>query len=144
MNIIKKLPEDIRRAIIPYTYNIQPKFLLKDIRHYHISFRILNDLNRPRLTIFGEHLESPALLLNNIWVWILAHFKNYYTVCKRFLKISTEKRAKIWIGKKYITKPIKTQIRIIWALLTVTERTKFLTTTNDTESGKFLLTNGFI
>ena len=43
-NYILKLPIEIRKLIIPYTYRIQHADLLKDIRNYTKTLQIINKL----------------------------------------------------------------------------------------------------
>ena len=37
MKLFSSLPKEVISLIIPYTYQVQDKKLLEDIRHYHIS-----------------------------------------------------------------------------------------------------------
>ncbi len=75
---MKRIPIDIIiNHIIPYTYNIQPKFLLEDIKNYHKIRTILIDdkydtdiIKHEILAVFYCNKEK----LNNI---LHRHFLNY-------------------------------------------------------------------
>ena len=52
MDIIKHLPDDIIRYIIPYTYNLQNKELLSEIRLYVFFCNRINDERQQENNIF--------------------------------------------------------------------------------------------
>ena len=119
MDIIKKLPDDIKTVILPFTYNVQPKALLEDIRHFHHSF--------PRLTFklpyfaagcpyyntwdciyYGLFIENPTLL-------------DTCSILKRSAMITDEK-----LPQFVMTATTKTIAKLYWALLTIEEREIYL------------------
>ena len=121
MDIIKKLPDDIKTVSLPFTYNIQPKALLEDIRHFHHSF--------PRLTFklpyfaagcpyyntwdciyYGLFIENPTLL-------------DTCSILKRSAMITDEK-----LPQFVMTATTKTIAKLYWALLTIEEREIYLQT----------------
>ena len=54
MEIIQRLPEDVQRYIIPFTYNPQPKNLLRDIENYQYT---LNNVLGSYRAAWGDERE---------------------------------------------------------------------------------------
>ena len=117
MDIIKRLPDDIKTAILPFTYNVQPPALLEDIRHFPRSFHRLTskllDLGVPfydtwDCIYYGLFIENPA------------SFDISY-ILRRSI-IITEKKLPLFI----MTATTKTIAKLYWALLTIEEREKHL------------------
>jgi len=144
MNIIPKLPTELKLVISSYMYKPQPTVLLEDIRMYRTSLNILIDLNISRYTIFGELYNSLEVLLNNIWLWVYVTFNNYYIIWTRLYKISSLDIAEKWVFKKYNKKSIIIKIRLIWAILTKHERETFLMSTMTCPTFGFLSVHNYI
>jgi hypothetical protein len=128
MNInyyINKVPYDvIINHIIPYTYNIQKKDFLMDIRNFHIDYRmiinvylfdynkliLLHDLlffmniyeNRFIINIFKKYISFKNYSNKEIYNYIINHFELHN-------KINTFRKIKFLIG-----------------LMTPLQRTKFI------------------
>jgi len=127
MNIISKLPADLKVAILPYTYCPQPDELMRDVRHYAHTYRRLPfylpafPLGCPFYDVwdciyYGLFIENPASFD------ICAILRRSHIITKdnstRFIMNATTKKI----------------VRIFWALLTVKERVgylKIMATPND-------------
>ena len=137
-NIIRKLPTDIIHYIIPYTYQLQNKALLNDIRIYKETrtqiFEVFHRYWVNRLSNCNYHFltrdylldnEKEALLINiftylNIQTNTVFSEKNY-NIFRRCLFLKTSEdvdRYFIRLQKK----SINTQINIVWGLLLPNER----------------------
>ena len=129
---IKSLPNDvIINNIIPYTYNVQPKKLLHDIRSFYLDFNMTEN--------YYYIYYNPSILLND-----LIHFYYYnedtYSITNKYYKIF--KRHFMFQDCQYITianyiftkfhtnlfdKPI-IKIKFLWGLLKPNERAIFIDT----------------
>jgi len=117
MNIINKLPQDIVRYIIPFTYTLQPQCLLEDIRDYSHSLNKLYSVSyaQDHTGFFGR-----ARLLNSLWVFSNYCCGNYYQIWKRMFGI--KHKPEIWISNWYAIQPHNYQIRCLWGMFTKDER----------------------
>jgi len=111
MNLIQKLPEDIKLRIIPYTYLIQPKQLLQDIIHYTQSFKKITTLYKQSFWIYplwGFFFDITLYVQKNHHIWNRGiKKKNHYS------QLMYSKNKKKWVN-------------ILWGLLTIKERTLFI------------------
>jgi len=131
-DFIQKLPLDIVLLIIPYTYNIQDKSLLKDIVNYTESKKLLLDLYYEYWIAEQDPEEYKNWLINDIFGYannynalMFGYIDKFYNIFSRnrFLK-SNE------IIRKYICKleekNVSIQINIFLGLLTVNERNELI------------------
>ena len=118
-SIIQKLPIELRRVIYNYARPAQNSELLYDIRNYKYSIDIILQRENP-----------PHLILNDIWVFLRYCFGSYYKIWERIPKTRNLKQIKFWIGNCYALKDYKSQIKILWGLLTPQERIEFLKNRN--------------
>lgn len=114
--LIKKIPFDIIiNHIIPYTYNIQPNFLLEDIKNYYLVKEILMkniyDINLIKHEIFAIFYTNNNILLN-----ILSRYYSYLIL----KKISKDINDNIYSYTK------DKRFSILFGLFTKDERIKFL------------------
>jgi hypothetical protein len=128
---IHRLPDDIILYIIPYTYNIQNKNLLEDIRNYRDSKQILLEIYHQFWMIYmrSQNLEEyKDWLINDLFGYANEHeptmfgyVEHFYDIFKRNKLLQTN--AKII---KYVSnlekKQITTQINVFLGLLTINER----------------------
>ena len=111
MNLIQKLPEDIKLRIIPYTYSIQPKQLLRDIIHYTQSFKKITTLYNQSFWIYplwGFFFDITLYVQKTNHIWNRSIKKYNYNS-----KLIYSKNKKNWVN-------------ILWGLLTIEERTLFI------------------
>jgi len=116
MEIMKRLPMELRYYIIPYAYNIQNKELLMDIKTYLNDFSIVESFY---FFDYNDHilLYDILLYLTNI---------NNLNILTRYcvnININFKKILNTQLIHQY-NKP--RLLKIIWGLLTRTERTEFI------------------
>jgi hypothetical protein len=131
VELINRLPFDIVvNHILPYTYNIQPPRLLRDIRSFCADYSFLENIyafdfnydvlfydltcfcNRTRHPNFNMHEDFGSLLRR------LFRFKHYtYSQLNNIVFILFHRNA--------IANPIR-KIRMLWALFKPKERTLFI------------------
>ena len=138
---IQKLPMDIVLQIIPYTYNLQNKNLLRDIINYNQTKNKLLELYKYFWTKEIQSEESEESEEYKYWLkrdlfiyannYNLSYYEDkFYNILKRNIFLQSEK--KIY---KYITnlqkKELSTQINILLAFLNIDERNELLIYIND-------------
>jgi len=130
-DFIQKLPDDIILRIIPYTYNLQNKNLLDDIKNYKETKTILFELYHQYWIVDAQSVdpdEDIGWLINDIFAYannykatMYGFTYNFYDIFKR--NISLQRFDAI---DKYIynleKKSISIQINIFLGLLTIKER----------------------
>jgi hypothetical protein len=111
--LINRLPNDIILLILSYTYNIQPKELLQDIRSYFFTKSILYNIaisKYLRYDWFESRQHSLDDLIIGLYHYVMySNFKNinkhtFYFYCHK------------------LNGPTQTRINFIWGLLTPEER----------------------
>ena len=130
-DFIQRLPFDIVSLIIPYTYNIQDKSLLRDIVNYTESKNTLLDSYYTCWIIERQSLdpeEHKNWLINDIFGYanddnalMFGYIDKFYNIFLRnkFLKSNDDIHKYIY---KLEGKNVSTQINIFLGLLTVNER----------------------
>ena len=130
-DFIQRLPFDIVSLIIPYTYNIQDKSLLRDIVNYTESKNILLDSYYTCWIIERQSLdpeEHKNWLINDIFGYandynalMFGYIDKFYNIFLRnkCLKSNDDIHKYIY---KLEGKNVSTQINIFLGLLTVNER----------------------
>ena len=141
MELIQKLPEDIRRHIIPYTYRVQPQILLKDIVNYHQTFETLVHMYRKNFPYEEGWSENEdefcfGWIINDIFGWLnhnLPTFRGYvphfYCIWSRFTPFQPFQPSRAVMNfylRLLEKKSNETQTRVFWALMTPYERKLFL------------------
>ena len=88
MEIIQKLPEDVQRYIIPFTYRPQPKSLCRDIENYQYT---LNNVIGAYKVEWTDEEEVYDWLINDIFAWLnnnvptmYGYVPTFYSVWSRF------------------------------------------------------------
>ena len=114
-SIIQRLPIELRRVIYNCVRPSQKKELLQDIISYKYSIDIILQRDGPI-----------HLILNDIWRFLKDLYGNYYKIWERIPKINNGQNLKFWISNSYALKDYKSQIKIIWGLLTPRERIEFI------------------
>ena len=134
MEIIQKLPEDIQRYIIPFTYNTQSKALLRDIIDYQ---KTLDHVLRVYKSSWNIDEETRDWIINDIFAWLNenvptmnGYVPTFYDVWARFAPFQPYKpsHSVMNLYLRFLEKKSSTtQIRIFWGLMTPFERKRFVT-----------------
>jgi hypothetical protein len=133
---MNRLPMDIVLQIIPYTYHLQDKKLLDDIRDYNETKAVLFELYHHFWIIERQSLdaeEDKNWLINDIFAYVNNHHatmygyvEKFYDIFKRHIFLQTNEKI-----DKYVCqlekKQIATQINIFLGLLTIKERNDMIT-----------------
>ena len=130
-DFIQRLPIDIILYIIPYTYNLQNKNLLNDIRNYTETRSLLLKTYYEYWIIDAESPDSEEdtnWLINDIMLYtnndkatMYGYVDNFYNIFKRNVSLHTNNNIDKYIINLY-KKTAKTQINIVLGLLTMNER----------------------
>ena len=112
----------INRHIIPYTYNLQPRKLLHDIRNYVSDYKLLEN---EYFTLYNENI-----LMTDLCSYYETPIK-MTAVLMRHIKYIHRTSADVYklVLNTYYTQyniSIFRNIRCIWGLMTPNERTKFV------------------
>ena len=129
-DFIQRLPIDIILYIIPYTYNLQNKNLLNDIRNYTETRSLLMKLYYEYWIIDAESQDSEEdtnWLINDIMLYtnndkatMYGYVDNFYNIFKRNVSLHTNNNIDKYIINLY-KKTAKTQKNIVLGLLTMSE-----------------------
>jgi len=124
MELFAKLPQDIRLRILPYTYQVQNSFLLRDIESY-------KETKDKLLVVYHDYWNSEDRdwLINDIFAYanhrkatMYGYVNHFYSIFKRNTQLQT-----IDAIHRYVNhlekKDVKTQINIVLGLFTIHERT---------------------
>jgi len=126
----KVLPIDIINYIIPYTYNIQKKELLIDIKNYNnTKTKLYNTYYNYYIVELGEEEpEDKNWIINDLFRYL----NNYQVLETKYSKYTYDiftRNTYIVNIEKYMEnfekKTVNTQINIIWGLFTIEERNLF-------------------
>jgi len=125
-NNIRKLPKEIIYKILFYTYDIQPKFLLSDIRNLQCTKSLL-------YTIYRSYWEDEyndwlindiTAFANNYNATMYGYVPHFFSIFLRNKLLNTDEDV-----DKYIsilgTRSVKSQINIFLGLFTIEDRVKF-------------------
>tara|TARA_Y100000817_G_scaffold77869_2_gene59942 strand:- start:1024 stop:1416 length:393 start_codon:yes stop_codon:yes gene_type:complete len=119
MDIIRKLPDDIKSTILPYTYRPQPDILMKDIQHFSHTFR--------RLPFYLPHFAAGSPFYDTwdcVYYGLFIENPTSLDICSilRRSHIITNDNSTRFI----MNSNTKTIAKLYWALLTIEERDKYL------------------
>jgi hypothetical protein len=132
--LIDRLPLDIVLQIIPYTYDLQNKDLLADIKNYIETKTLLSNYyyNYWIISLEVEEPQDKYWLINDIFAYtnnynptMNGYVEQFYNIFKRnpFLQTNQDIDRYILNLEK---KDVRSQINVFLGLLTVQERTEFI------------------
>ena len=128
--LLKLLPTDIMiNHIIPYTYSIQPKILLFDIRSFY------QDLSLVEIVYFIDY--NNYMLLNDLIIFSNSNIGRdlctlgQYNILLRNITLQYKPQEYLDyyilnVFHNYSKKNANSKIKMIWGLLTPIERTRFI------------------
>ena len=125
-SLIKRLPEEVINNIIPYTYSLQPKELLLDIRSFSSDFQMVMDC-------YYIHYNE-RILLHDLHVYCTNNFISFnnadYLVIPNEYLIGNIFQASLFINNRlynnHTSTEIRNKVRLIWGLLGPIHRTRFI------------------
>ena len=124
MEIIARLPNDLRLRILPYTYRLQCSFLLRDIKDYTET---KHDLFELYTYYYRDWLYNDMIAYANHYKATMYGFvETFYSIFKRNIRLNTKESVDAYL-KKISKKNVNTQINILLGLFNIHERTDLLT-----------------
>ena len=121
--------------IIPYTYNIQSKYLLEDIVSYTHAKTLLTEMYYNFWILFAEDTEpeDKNWLLNDIYTYanednatMNGYVENFYNIYRRNIMLDSKEKIDQYISNLREKNDVKKQINIFMALLSAKERNEFI------------------
>ena len=140
MEIIQRLPEDVMRYIIPYTYAVQPKELLEDIRSYYVTLKKAKDIYKRYWNVKEENEcnccgvpnEDIDWLINDLFGFInedvatmITFVPNFCNLWLRCLRLYSYEQVLEYM-KVFEEKSSITQVNMMWGLMKPSERLEFV------------------
>ena len=148
----KKLPQELHRHVLSYTYSPQPKDLLDDIRNFHTSLHVIKEIYRCNKTIFAGEDNAPTWvedwIINDLYGWLnddmavmhgfrekfvnLIQRNPYYSLfARRWAEPNAARRPQGYCPTEKIIlllgmKSGESELRIFWGLLNPNQRQKFI------------------
>lgn len=129
---IQKLPVDIVRHIIPYTYNTQNKTLLNDIVNYTQTKTLLVELYYNFWILEWQSIDPEEhlnWLINDIFAYannfnplMHGYIDKFYNIFYRNISLKSKEDVDKYV-RHLEENPVPTQINIFLGLLTEKERT---------------------
>ena len=123
---INKLPYELVNIIISYTYTSQNPELLLDIRSFHIDYSLLE--------ILYHYNYNERILLNDILIFYNSDNLSMYQRLQRLYTLSNKSLTHLIdyafniSSNNIYERIIRKRIRILWAILSPVERTRFINT----------------
>lgn len=130
MDIIKKLPEELRNYILTFTYEFQPFILLNDIRHYTSTRSRIQDWYINRFAWEYPEAEHDWLhndligFCNEQYATMFGYRENFIAIYSRMFLKKTRQELLVSI-RKLFKHSVKAN-NITWGLLTIEERERFM------------------
>lgn len=136
MITLSEFPHDIILHIISYTYNVQNKKLLEDIKNFYDTKTQITQFYRDAWTFSSNdpyiaQINATEWLINDVFSYINDHKASMYGFVKPFYNIFRRHPflKKIRNINRYVyeleKKTAKTQFNIVWGLLLPEERNIF-------------------
>lgn len=134
-DFIQKLPDDIILRIIPYTYHLQNKNLLDDIKNYKETKTKLFEIYHQYWIVEAQSVdpdEDINWLINDIFAYannykatMWGYVEKFYQIFKRNISLQTKNTIDKYIYNME-KKTVPIQINIFLGLLTINERKEII------------------
>jgi len=131
MDIIKKLPEDLRKYILAFTYEPQPYSLLSDIQHYTRTRPIIQEWYTNRFAWEYPNAENDWLnndligFCNDHYATMYGYRDNFISIFARLFYLKNKSRQQIITLCRKVFRRDEGN-NITWGLLTIEERENFI------------------
>ncbi len=135
---LKKLPQQLRRHVLSYTYSPWPKDLLDDIRNFHTSLHVIKEIYRCNKTIFAGEDNAPTWvedwIINDLYGWLNDDMAVRHGFREKFLHL-IQRHPYYSLFTRFTTEEIilllgmksgKSELRIFWGLLNPNQRQRFI------------------
>ena len=134
----KKLPQELHRHVLSYTYSPQPKDLLDDIRNFHASLYVIKEIYRCNKMIFAGDDDASTWvedwIINDLYGWLNDDMPVMHGFREKFLHL-IQRNPYYSLFTRFTTEEIilllgmksgKSELRIFWGLLNPNQRQKFI------------------
>ena len=131
MEIVKKLPEELRQYILAFTYSFQPFILLNDIRDYTRTRPIIQEWYINRFAWEYPNAENDWLyndligFCNGHHALMYGYRENYYEILSRLFLLKNKTCEQLLPYCRIFRYSSKTN-NIIWGIFTEEERSSFM------------------
>ena len=134
----KKLPQELHRYVLSYTYSPQPKDLLDDIRNFHASLYVIKEIYRCNKMIFAGDDDASTWvedwIINDLYGWLNDDMAVMHGFREKFLHL-IQRNPYYSLFTRFTTEEIilllgmksgESELRIFWGLLNPNQRQKFI------------------
>jgi len=136
-DIIRKLPEDIIQYIIPFTYSIQSKELIHDIKSYYYGKQMVTSIYYGMWFDSYEENNDKNWLINDLFSFandynptMFGFTESFYNIFSRNIMLKKDENKVISYIVHLENEKIDKQINIFWGLFTPEEREDFMEIAN--------------
>jgi len=134
--IIRKLPDDIVRYILPFTYSYQTPELIEDIRSFYSDRKMVRDWYHHKWSIYLYHSPSEDIewMANDIIIYVNhdqatmhGYHPFFYHICSRSFSLDSQEKQHRFIDAilQKSVKPMRC-FNVMWGLLIPEERLAFI------------------
>ena len=123
----KKLPQELHRYVLSYTYSPQPKDLLDDIRNFHASLYVIKEIYRCNKMIFAGDDDASTWvedwIINDLYGWLNDDMPVMHGFREKFVNL-IQRNPYYSLFTRFTTE--ESELRIFWGLLNPNQRHKFI------------------
>ena len=134
--IIRKLPDDIVRYILPFTYSYQTPELIEDIRSFYSDRKLVKDCyyNRWLIYLTNSPFEDVEWMANDIVIYansdqatMWGYHDTFFDICSRSFSLDSQEKQREFI-RIILEKSMKSVrlFNVVWGLLFPEERQAFI------------------
>ena len=134
--IIKKLPDDIVRYILPFTYSCQTPKLIEDLQSFYSDRKLVRNYYYHKWLIFLDNspFEDQEWMDNDIIIYanqnlptMHGYHYHFYGLCSRFFSLDSQEKKQRFIDAilQNHVKPMRC-FNVIWGILIPSERLEFI------------------
>ena len=134
--IIRKLPEDLVRYIIPFTYSFQSPVLLQDIQSFYSDRKTVRDCYHHKWSNFLDNspFEDIEWMANDIIIYVnhdqatmWGYHSFFHFICSRSFSLDSQEKQHRFIDGilQKSVKPMRC-FNVMWGLLKTDERLAFI------------------
>lgn len=134
--IIRNLPDDIVRYILPFTYSYQTQELIKDIRSFYSDRKLVRKCYYQRWFIYltNSPFEDVEWMSNDIIIYVNSdqatmhgYHDTFFDICSRFFSLDSQEKQRRFMDA-ILQKSVKPMrgFNVMWGLLKPTERQAFI------------------